>query len=222
MTALISEMFAPALVSGRRIGLFGGSFNPPHAGHRAIAEAAWKRLRLDEVWWLVNTRNPLKRPADTADLEQRLALTRKVAAHPRFRVLDLERRAGTIYTAELLARMAPLLEQGLFVWIMGADAFAGLHRWRDWRAIALRLPLAVFDRPGWTMKALHCPAALALRGARLPEREAALLAELAPPAWAFLTLPLREESSTRLRKAARQAAAQGTARARRAAAAGRA
>jgi len=202
MTGRISEMFPPALASGRRIGLFGGSFNPPHGGHRAVAEEALKRLRLDEVWWLVATRNPLKPAADTADLEQRLALTRKVAAHPRFRVLDLERRTGTLYTADLLDAMEPALAEGLFVWIMGADTFAGLHLWGRWRSIPARLPLAVFDRPGWTMKALHSPAARAFRAARIPQRAAAELAELAPPAWAFITMPLRGESSSCLREPA--------------------
>jgi len=190
----------PALVSGRRIGLFGGSFNPPHAGHLAVAEAALGRLRLDEVWWLVATRNPLKDPADVADLERRLRLTRDMAgSNPRFRVLDLERRAGTRYTADLLDALGPLMGEGLFVWIMGADSFATLHLWGRWRSIPRRVPLAVFDRPGWGLRALFGPAATVLRRHRVPERDAALLPELEPPAWSFLRMPLRPESSTCIR-----------------------
>ena len=196
---LVSGLVPRALYEGRRIGLFGGSFNPPHAGHLAVAREALKRLRLDEVWWLVATRNPLKKADDTGDLRERLALTREMAAYPRFRVLDLERRTGTFYTADLLDALGPVLDGGLFVWIMGADSFATLHRWGRWRDIMRTLPLAVFDRPGWGLKALNAPAARAFRAARVAESQAASLAELAPPAWAFLTMPLRAESSTCLR-----------------------
>jgi len=198
--SLMAAGIPPALVSGRRIGLFGGSFNPPHAGHLAVAGEALRRLRLDEVWWLVATRNPLKDPDDVADLERRLRLVRKMAGrNPRFRVLDLERRTGTHYTADLLDALGPLLDEGLFVWIMGADSFATLHRWGRWRTIPWRIPLAVFDRPGWGLRALCGPAGAVLRQYRVPEREAALLPELEPPAWSFLSMPLRPESSTCIR-----------------------
>ena len=189
-----------AVVEGRRIGLFGGSFNPPHEGHRAVAEWALKRLQLDELWWLVATRNPLKTTAGAADLKDRLAATRRLARHPRMRALDLERKAGAIYTADLLDALAPALGSGLFVWVMGADAFAGLHHWRRWRDIMHTLPIAVFDRPGWRLKALASPAAHAFRHFRLQQHEAALLPELAAPAWTFLSMPLHDVSSTCLRQ----------------------
>ena len=184
---------------GRRIGLFGGSFNPPHSGHLALANEALKRLRLDEVWWLVARQNPLKPPGDTGDLDERMALTRELARGPRFRVLDLERRAEAVYTADLLDAMAPALAEGLFVWLMGADSFATLHHWRRWRGIMQTLPVAVFDRPGWTLKALSSPAARAFRHARLAAADAALLPETPPPAWSFIPMRHHPESSTRLR-----------------------
>ena len=187
-------------VDGLAIGLFGGSFNPPHAGHRAIAEAALNRLGLDSVWWLVSPQNPLKNPRETSDFAARFAATKAIARHPRFIVLGIEGRIGTRTTAGFLKRMAPVLARGRFVWIMGADSFAGLHRWNDWRHLPGTLPLAVFDRPGATMAALSSPAARALARYRLPEPEAGLLPFTAPPAWAFLTLPLRNESSTALRR----------------------
>jgi len=188
-------------VDGLAIGLFGGSFNPPHAGHRAIAEAALHRLGLDAVWWLVSPQNPLKDPRETSDFAARFAATGAIARHPRFKVLGIEGKIGTHTTAGFLKRMAPVLTHGYFVWIMGADSFASLHRWNDWRHLPETLPLAVFDRPGATLAALSSPAARVLAGRRLPESEAGLLAFAAPPAWAFLTLPLRHESSTALRRA---------------------
>jgi nicotinate-nucleotide adenylyltransferase len=187
-------------VDGLAIGLFGGSFNPPHAGHRAIAEAALKRLGLDRVWWLVSPQNPLKDPAETSDFAERFAATAAIARHPRFIVTGLEGEIGTRTTSGLLQRLGPVLARGRFVWIMGADSFAGLDKWNDWRRLPQTLP--VFDRPGATLAALSSSAARLYAEARVREDEAARLVHLAPPAWAFLSLPLRSESSTALRRTA--------------------
>ncbi len=195
----------PALsCRGRRIGLFGGSFNPPHAGHRQLAEEALRRLRLHEVWWLPTRRNPLK-PADIyADHAQRLAQTRALASHPRFRVQDIEWQLGIDYTIDLLKALAPLLQQGQCVWLMGADSFATLHRWKQWRQIISIIPLAVFDRPGATLAALTAPAARLLRHHRLPQHAAALLPGHTTPAWSFISMPHNPASSTHLRQGNRQ------------------
>jgi nicotinate-nucleotide adenylyltransferase len=199
----IPARYATPAWRGRRIGLFGGSFNPPHLGHRAIALAALKALKLDEIWWLVSPQNPLKDPRETSDFEKRLAQTRAIANHPRFVVTDLEARLGTRTTAETLASLGPMLRQGRFVWIMGADSFAGLHRWNRWKELPARLPLAVLDRPGQSLKALTSPAARLLARRKLRRSKAAKLIETKPPCWVFLKLPLRSESSSAIRQAGR-------------------
>ena len=199
MMSLLSTLLPLSWVRGRRIGLFGGSFNPPHAGHVHIAQEALKRLVLDEVWWLPARHNPLKPEDIYADYQRRLRATRRLARHPRFRVLDVEWRLGTSYTIELLQALAPVLSQGHCVWIMGTDSFASLHRWRRWRHIAQMIPLAVFDRPSTTLAALCSPAAMVLRRYRLPAYKARLLPEMMPPAWAFFSMRHNPESSTHLR-----------------------
>jgi nicotinate-nucleotide adenylyltransferase len=138
----------PPFGAGQRIGLFGGSFNPAHRGHRMVALYALKRLQLDWVWWLVAPQNPLKDPAETDDYGKRLRQTRLMARHPRFIVTDLERQIGTRYSAETLAALKVPLRQAHFIWIMGADSLASFHRWRDWRDIAASVSLAVLARPG--------------------------------------------------------------------------
>lgn len=193
----------PAL--GRRIGLFGGSFNPAHEGHRAAALTALKALGLDAVWWMVSPQNPLKDPRETDDFGKRIAIAKQVARHPRLIVTGIEKPLATRSTADTLKRLAPILGQGQFVWIMGADSFASLHRWNRWREILRTLPIAVVDRPGYTMKALNSPAARALARHRLPRAQAGNLASLSAPAWVFLNLPLRAESSTAIRQARRKA-----------------
>jgi nicotinate-nucleotide adenylyltransferase len=190
----------PRFSEGQRIGLFGGSFNPAHSGHYAAAIEALKSAKLDWVWWLVSPQNPLKDPKHTEDFSERLAITRSIATHPRFVVTDFEKIIGSRMTAETLQALRPLFRKGKFVWIMGADSFASLHRWRRWREVPQTLPLLIINRPGWTFRALSSPAALAYGHARIAESEAPLLAVLKPPAWTFLTLPLRKESSSAIRK----------------------
>jgi nicotinate-nucleotide adenylyltransferase len=185
--------------AGQRIGLYGGSFNPAHEGHFAVSLFALNRLRLDWVWWLVSPQNPLKDPKETDGFASRLAAARSIARHPRFVVSDVEGRLGTRTTAGTLRAMEPLLKRGRFVWIMGADSFAGLDRWNDWREIPARLPLAVCDRPGWTMAALNSPAARHLWRYRLAQEFAASLPDSRPPAWTFLTQRHWEVSSTEIR-----------------------
>ena len=107
---MISTLYSVSRIAGRRIGLFGGSFNPAHAGHVALSEEALKRLQLDEVWWLVSPQNPLK-PADgTADFDERLAHARTLATHPRMRVTGMEAQLGTRTTAQTFEALGPMFE----------------------------------------------------------------------------------------------------------------
>jgi nicotinate-nucleotide adenylyltransferase len=190
----------PPFGKGQRIGLFGGSFNPAHQGHRAVALYALKRLELDWVWWLVAPQNPLKKAGDYADYAERLAQTQKIARHPRFLVSDIERQIDSRNTAETLRALIPAFERGKFVWIMGADSFANLHHWHDWTDIAETLPLAFLARPGYSIRAFNGVAAHRYGRDRLPNEMAGRLAETPAPAWVFVPMPLRNESSTAIRK----------------------
>ncbi|WP_137388430.1 nicotinate-nucleotide adenylyltransferase [Rhodoligotrophos defluvii] len=190
----------PAVSPGMRIGIFGGSFNPAHAGHLAIANEALKRLRLDELWWLVSPQNPLKDPSETDDFERRVALSRKLVHHPRIKIMTFERQLGTTNTAATLRALRPLLARARFAWVMGADSFATLHRWHNWLRIPQALPLAVFDRPGYTLQALHSPAAQRLAPFRLDASDSAALPGHPTPAWCFIPIPRRSDSSTALRR----------------------
>ncbi len=190
----------PAFGDGQRIGLFGGSFNPAHRGHEMVALYALKRLKLDWVWWLVSPQNPLKDPSETGEYATRLAETARIARHPRFVVTDIEKQMGSRTTAETLRGLAPLFRRAHFVWIMGADSFANLHRWHDWLEIPQALPLAVLARPGYSLRALGGPAATRFSEQQIPSSLSARLAECDPPAWCFIPMPLRPESSTAIRQ----------------------
>jgi nicotinate-nucleotide adenylyltransferase len=193
-------MRPPLFGEGQRIGLFGGSFNPAHRGHYMVALFALKRLKLDWVWWLVSPQNPLKDSKYTDQYSKRLAYTRHIAKHPRFIVTDLECQIDSHTTAETLDRLAPLLRRMKAVWIMGADSLANLHHWNDWTEIPQSLPLAVLARPGYSIRALSCCSAIRYASSRLPNEMSVLLPEICPPAWVFVHMPLRRESSTAIRK----------------------
>jgi nicotinate-nucleotide adenylyltransferase len=183
---------------GQRIGLFGGSFNPAHRGHYAVALYALKVLKLDWVWWMVSPQNPLKDPAITDEYDKRLAYTRRVAKHPRFVVTDFEKQMGTRYTEETLECLKALSGDTQFVWIMGADSLGQLHRWHHWLDIVDSMPLAVLARPGYSIKALRGVAATRFAAQRVMAPAAVL--DGTTPRWTFITMPLRKESSTAIRK----------------------
>jgi nicotinate-nucleotide adenylyltransferase len=189
----------------RRIGLLGGSFNPAHEGHRYISLLALKRLRLDEVWWVLTPQNPLKNARDTAPFEERLKAANRVARHPRIRVTDIERRLGTAHTADTLALLLPRFPKCRFVWLMGADNLVQVSEWKDWRRIFRLVPIAVFSRPPYSKLALVARSARVFAENRVAESQARSIPTMSSPAWVFLHTRPHAASATRIR--ARGAAA---------------
>jgi len=189
----------PLYTNGMRIGLLGGSFNPPHIAHRAISLFAIKRLKLDRIWWLVTPGNPLKDNGALHELEERAEAARRMASDPRIDVSCLESVIGTRYTDDTINYLRRRFSGLRFVWIMGADNLAQFHRWQNWQRIASQVPIAVIDRPPQSFRALAAPAARALARYRVPENEAGRLANFRAPAWVFLTGMKINLSSTGLR-----------------------
>jgi nicotinate-nucleotide adenylyltransferase len=183
-----------------RIGLLGGSFNPPHEAHREISLAALKRLGLDQVWWLVTPGNPLKDTSRLPDLKSRVTEAEKIARHPRIKVTGFDGGSASPYTVDLLLALKQRFPGVHFVWLMGADNLATFHRWRAWPEIFGLVPIAVLDRPGYRLKARAGQAAQRFAGYYVDETDAAGLAFLEPPAWTILSHRLSELSSTALRE----------------------
>ena len=196
-----SDLRLPPALPGMRIGLFGGSFNPPHAGHLLVAEKALRALRLDRVWWMVTPGNPLKDHGDLAPMATRIAASRALIDDPRIVVTGFEAGHRVRYTADTVRLVLARGRGARFVWVMGADGMSGFHRWQQWRRIARSLPIAVVDRPGDTLAYLSSKLAIAFAQARVDESDAALLPGLRPPAWTFLHGPRSSLSSTALRAA---------------------
>src|SRR5580704_6179635 len=176
----------PPNAPGMRIGLFGGTFDPAHASHRAACLLALHRLDLDRVWWLVTPGNPLKDTRGLAPLAERLRAARALAHHPRIDVTDLEAHIGTRYTHQTIAYLRRRCPGVHFVWIMGADNLRSFHRWQRWRDIAALVPIAVVDRLGPSLYAVGSVSAQTLSRRRIPETAAATLPMRPPPAWVLL------------------------------------
>lgn len=188
------------------IGLYGGSFNPAHAGHIHVSKVALRRLGLDRLWWLVTPGNPLKSKADLAPLAERVSAAQKLVRDPRIVVTSLEAELGSSFSVDTLAALQHSAPAARFVWIMGADSLAGFHRWRRWQEIIARVPIAVVNRPGWRLAALASPAARTAARWRLSDDQSFSLSRIDAPAWVMLQGPTSPLSSTALRAAQAEAA----------------
>lgn len=183
---------------GQVVGLFGGSFDPPHAGHVHVTLEAMKAFGLDRVWWLVSPGNPLKERGP-APLARRMAAARAIMHHPRVAVTDIEARIDTRATADTLAALRRLYPGVRFVWLMGADNLAQFHLWTDWRWIMDNVPVGVVARPGDRISARMSPAARVYARHRIDGTARHLLGRAQAPAWCFVNVPMIDVSSTQIR-----------------------
>jgi len=189
----------PAFEDGMTIGLFGGSFNPPHEGHVHVSKTALLRGALDQVWWLVTPGNPLKNTSGLENLAGRIKKCHALITHPAIKITAIEAKYNLQYTQETLALLKRLAPRVNFVWIMGADNLKNFHKWQNWRQIANQMPIMIIDRPGSTLSYRSAQAAIALSRYRVDESDAKLLGKMKAPAWAFIHAPRNSMSSTAIR-----------------------
>ncbi len=183
---------------GRRVGLYGGSFNPAHEGHIHVASEALKRLDLDAIWLMVSPGNPLKQKYDMAKRKRRKkSLRALVGNRPKMVVTDIEKKLGTRYSADTIRTLTRRMPQTEFVWIMGADNLASFHQWQEWQFIARTLPIAIFDRPGYSVSGLHGKFACQFGQYR---RHYSNFSNAKAPAWTFVSIPRHSGSATSIRR----------------------
>ncbi len=189
----------PHVEKGMTVGLFGGSFNPPHQGHLLVAELAFRRLALQQLWWMVTPGNPLKNVSELPPLATRIKWSEDINEDRRVKVTAFEASYQVRYTAETLSIIRQRNPGVRFVWIMGADNLANFHKWQDWQSIARTFPIAVIDRPGSTLSYLSSMMAKTFDYARIDEADGQVLSQLSAPAWTFIHGPRLPHSSSAIR-----------------------
>ncbi|MGL4635843.1 MAG: nicotinate-nucleotide adenylyltransferase [Beijerinckiaceae bacterium] len=200
MLAIPSPLPAlPRHAPGMTIGLFGGSFNPPHEGHRLVTLTALRRLGLDSVWWIITPGNPLKDTRALPPLAERMQLCRALMPEFKIAITGFEASIGTRFTLDTLRYLKRRCPAVRFVWIMGADNLVQFHRWQGWREIARLMPICVVDRPKATLKASASRAGHVLRQSRKQEHAARSIVSTRPPALVFLHGPRSNLSSSAIR-----------------------
>ncbi len=189
----------PTLVNGLKIGIFGGSFNPPHAGHLLVAEQAMRKLQLDQIWWVPTHGNPLKHEAPP-EFQTRAQMINRMAKNPWMRVVDLETIFASRYSYDIAKALRTQHAGVHFVFIGGADILSEIHLWKNWRRLVKLLPICAVARPGYQLEALSSPFFRRYEKARIDQRRAPQLALKRAPAWCLLQGPMLDISSTELRR----------------------
>ncbi|MGF2527609.1 nicotinate-nucleotide adenylyltransferase [Ralstonia pseudosolanacearum] len=196
-------MTPPDLGRPYRLGLLGGTFDPPHVGHLALAELCIAQLDLDELVW-IPTGMSWQKAADITPAPLRLAMTELAAravrpGRARVRVSTMEvERSGPSYTIDTVRELRGAYGPDTsMAWLMGADQLVGLDTWHGWQDRFEYVHLCVATRPGFDLHALHAPVQLELD----MRRAGTALIQCAPAGrmWIDQTLAV-DLSSTRLRQ----------------------
>ncbi|MEC8287511.1 MAG: nicotinate-nucleotide adenylyltransferase [Pseudomonadota bacterium] len=188
-----------AVCSSQKIGLLGGSFNPAHHGHLSISKIALRRLGLNQIWWIVSPRNPLKKYDFLYDFEERVFSARKIINTNNISISKLELNAQIKYTIGTLEYLRTRYHRSRFVWIMGADNLNQFHLWKEWEKIIRLMPIAIIDRPSSSLNVTSSVFANKYRAYRIDEADSSQLIYYKKPAWVFMHTKLNYQSSSQLR-----------------------
>lgn len=154
----------PYIWRGMRVGLLGGSFNPPHEGHLHISRIALRMLKLDVIWWLVSPHNPLKKKEDYAPLLNRLAACRRLLAYePHMLATNIEDHLGTYRSFDTINALRSSFTGTEFIFLMGSDSAINFHKWYRWQQIPDLVSLGVLARPPATLRVKNCPLRMSRR-----------------------------------------------------------
>ncbi|NBV07083.1 MAG: nicotinate (nicotinamide) nucleotide adenylyltransferase [Proteobacteria bacterium] len=132
-----------------RVGLFGGSFNPPHQGHIHISQLAIKKLGLNQIWWIPTAYNSFKEKGIYESYTIRCEKCEKISKnHPKIHL----KKISEIRSEKLIKNLQKKYRNHQFFWIMGADNLLRLHEWENFRGLIKTIPLAIFSRENFLLK----------------------------------------------------------------------
>ena len=178
------------------IGILGGSFDPPHEGHVNISKAALTKMKLNEIWWIVTSRNPFKLKSSL--FSKRYKETREYVSDKNIKIIKLDEKksAFTIDTVLYLKKKYPNYN---FIWLMGSDNLIELHKWKSWKEIFYNIPIAIFDRPLYSFTLTKFKSLVYFRKEKVSKSLIKKFKNFEPPVWIFIDGLANFQSSTKIR-----------------------
>ena len=183
----------------KNIGLLGGSFDPPHKGHLYISIEAKKILKLDEVWWLVTPKNPLK-INQPASYKERVKNCKSISKTQPIKVKEIEKQIESKYSYQTIKYIKKHYNNIKFVWLMGADNLINFHKWQNADKIFKEIPIVLFRRYGYNEKALKSYTSNLYKNFKLNNHNIHIEQFKTLPAWTIIQNKEIKISSTEIRK----------------------
>tara|TARA_B100001057_G_scaffold95806_1_gene92269 strand:- start:1841 stop:2407 length:567 start_codon:yes stop_codon:yes gene_type:complete len=180
------------------VGILGGTFDPPHEGHLFISNYAMKRLDLGEIWWIVTKKNPLKN--GSSNFKKRLNIAKGFSLNRNIKIVEIHNEKKNIYTIDVLKYLFRKYPNRKFVWIMGVDNMKYFHLWKDWEKIFYNIPIAIFDRPSYSLRVSTSKVSGLFKGKQISIKSSKKLKYASPPKWVFISGLTHPQSSTAIRK----------------------
>lgn len=183
------------------IGLFGGSFNPPHEGHLLVAKQAFKYLNLTKIWWMVSPGNPLKDNSNLPTLEKRVEWCKELLRNENNIIITgFEKSINSSNSFTTIKYILNKYKKTKFIWLMGGDSLENFDKWYNWHQIVQMLPICIIKRPTTLYPEFNSQFAIQYKNYFVAIEQSSKLSYQKPPAWCYIEDKLSEESSTRLRK----------------------
>jgi len=136
----------------KTVGIFGGSFDPPHKGHIEISKISLKKIKLKKIYWIVTKKNPFKK-RPYFPLKQRILRSKKaVKKYKRIKVLYLDDKIKSSRTINVINYFRKIKKQKDLYLILGSDNLLNFHKWTNWKKIVKLTKLVVFSRKGYDKK----------------------------------------------------------------------
>ena len=140
------------ILNKKTIGIFGGSFDPPHKGHVEISKISLKKIKLKKIYWIITKKNPFKKKPFFS-LKQRISKSKKaIKSYKKIKILYLDDKIKSSHTIDVINYFRKIKKQKNLCLILGSDNLLSFHKWTSWKKIAKLTKLVVFSRKGYDKK----------------------------------------------------------------------
>ena len=138
--------------SKKAVGIFGGSFDPPHKGHVQISKISLKKIKLKKIYWIITKKNPFKKKPFFS-LKKRISKSKEaIKKYKKIKVLYLDDKIRSSYTIDVINYFRKIKKQKNLCLILGSDNLVYFHKWTSWKKIVKLAKLVVFSRKGYDKK----------------------------------------------------------------------